>query len=185
MTCQHEIVEPAQSYEVIDSGTGQPYHLPASGPAQDGVAPLAIGPTTQEPGPAAHTTKGAHMVTDQQRKDAYEAKFVAATVALKVASRLGGMKTGFSSAMQSMVAMEITVQVRQHDRDHPDHRLPGILQLCAPDLGTSAAWHHRHSLDSSGPGTLKLLPGRRLLSSAAHRHSADMLRPGGHLEEPP
>jgi len=48
--------------------------------------------------------------TAVQRKDAYAAKNVAATVALKVASRLSGMKTGFGTAVQSLVPIEIQIQ---------------------------------------------------------------------------
>jgi hypothetical protein len=48
--------------------------------------------------------------TDQQRKDGYTAKYVAATVALKVASSLTGMKSGFASAAQSLAPIEIQVQ---------------------------------------------------------------------------
>jgi hypothetical protein len=48
--------------------------------------------------------------TDLERKASYEAKNVAATVALKVASRLSGMKTGFSTALNSLVPIEIQVQ---------------------------------------------------------------------------
>lgn len=50
------------------------------------------------------------MQTSTQRKDAYAAKNVAATVALKVASRLSGMKTGFGVAVQSLVPIEIQIQ---------------------------------------------------------------------------
>lgn len=50
------------------------------------------------------------MQTDTQRKESYAAKNVAATVALKVASRLSGMKTGFSTAVQSLVPIEIQIQ---------------------------------------------------------------------------
>jgi hypothetical protein len=48
--------------------------------------------------------------TSTQRKDGYAAKNVAATVALKVASRLGGMKTGFATAVQSLAPIEIQIQ---------------------------------------------------------------------------
>lgn len=54
--------------------------------------------------------KGAKVQTDTQRKDMYGVKNVAATVALKVASRLSGMRTGFSAAMQSLVPIEIQMQ---------------------------------------------------------------------------
>ena len=50
------------------------------------------------------------MQTDTQRKDQYAAKNVAATVALKVASRLSGMRSRFGTAMQSLVPIEIKIQ---------------------------------------------------------------------------
>jgi len=50
------------------------------------------------------------MRTSTERKDGYAAKTVAATVSLKVASRLSGMKTGFATAVQSLVPIEITTQ---------------------------------------------------------------------------
>ena len=50
------------------------------------------------------------MRTSTERKDGYAAKNIAATVSLKVASRLSGMKTGFASAVQSLVPKEIAIQ---------------------------------------------------------------------------
>jgi len=50
------------------------------------------------------------MRTSTERKDGYAAKNVAATVSLKVASRLSGMKTGYSSAVKSMVPVEIAIR---------------------------------------------------------------------------
>jgi len=50
------------------------------------------------------------MRTSTERKDGYAAKNVAATVSLKVASRLSGMKTEYSSTVQSMVPVEIAIR---------------------------------------------------------------------------
>jgi hypothetical protein len=59
------------------------------------------------------------MLTDAQRIASYLAKTVPATMSLKVASVLGGMKTGFSSATQSLATMEATVQGHLNDADVP------------------------------------------------------------------
>ena len=50
------------------------------------------------------------MQPDTHRKDSYGAGYVPATVSLKVASRLSGMKTGFGTAVNSLVPIEIQMQ---------------------------------------------------------------------------
>jgi hypothetical protein len=50
------------------------------------------------------------MRTDEQRQDKYDAKTVATTVSLKVASMLPSMKPAFAAAVQSFVAQDIQVQ---------------------------------------------------------------------------
>lgn len=50
------------------------------------------------------------MKTEAQRQSSYSAKTVPATVSLKVASRLAGMKTGFEAALNSLVPVEQQIQ---------------------------------------------------------------------------
>ena len=50
------------------------------------------------------------MRTDADRAEKYTAKYVAATVGLKVASRLGTMKTGYAAGITSIVADELQIQ---------------------------------------------------------------------------
>lgn len=50
------------------------------------------------------------MRTEQQRSDAYGGKTDAATVGLKVAAQLSGMKTGFLASMNSLVPKEQQIQ---------------------------------------------------------------------------
>jgi hypothetical protein len=57
--------------------------------------------------------------TDAQRIASYLAKTVPATMSLKVASVLSGMKTGFSSAVQSLATMEALVQGLLNDANVP------------------------------------------------------------------
>jgi hypothetical protein len=64
----------------------------------------------QSPGRRTKPPKEQTVRTTTERKDSYAAKNVAATVALKVASQLGGMKTGFATAVQSLAPIEIQIQ---------------------------------------------------------------------------
>jgi len=50
------------------------------------------------------------MRTDAQRIGAYISKTVAGTVGLKIAAMLEGMKTGFTSAAESLVPLETQCQ---------------------------------------------------------------------------
>jgi hypothetical protein len=59
------------------------------------------------------------MKTDGQRQDQYAAKTVPATVSLKVAAVLSQMKTGFSSAVQSLAAIEAQCQGLLNDANVP------------------------------------------------------------------
>ena len=59
------------------------------------------------------------MKNDAERIASYLAKTVPATVSLKYASMLAGMKTGFAGAMSSLVAMEISIQARLNLADVP------------------------------------------------------------------
>jgi phage-related protein len=79
-------------------------------PALGGELVARKQPLTPKPRPVRTTTKGDTVRTNLQRKDGYAAKNIAATVSLKVASRLGGMKTNFGTAMQSLVPIETTAQ---------------------------------------------------------------------------
>jgi len=51
------------------------------------------------------------MRTSEQRNDAYVAGTPAATVGLKVAARLSGMKSGFAAAITALVPIEQQIQV--------------------------------------------------------------------------
>lgn len=57
------------------------------------------------------------MKSDAERIASYLAKTVPATVSLKYASALAGMKTGFLGALQSLVPMETQVQALLNDAD--------------------------------------------------------------------
>jgi hypothetical protein len=48
--------------------------------------------------------------TESQQQEAYAAKTAATTVGLKIASRLGGMKTGFETAINSLVPVLQQIQ---------------------------------------------------------------------------
>jgi hypothetical protein len=50
------------------------------------------------------------MRTDADRSEKYTAKYVATTVGLKVASRLGTMKSGFAAAIPFFTAYDLQVQ---------------------------------------------------------------------------
>lgn len=50
------------------------------------------------------------MRTDADRIEKYTAKYVPATVGLKIASRLASMKTGFAGGIADFVAYELQVQ---------------------------------------------------------------------------
>jgi hypothetical protein len=50
------------------------------------------------------------MRNDTDRRDAYTAGYVATTVGLKIASRLGTMKTYFASAIPTFTAYELQTQ---------------------------------------------------------------------------
>jgi hypothetical protein len=65
--------------------------------------------------------------SDAERIASYLAKTVPATVSLKLASVLAGMKTGFSAAAQSLVPMEISVQAILNDADVPTIDYPFYL----------------------------------------------------------
>ncbi len=69
------------------------------------------------------------MITDAQRIASYLAKTVPATMSLKIASVLSGMKTGFSSATQSLVAMEMAVQALLNGMDVPTIDYPFYLNF--------------------------------------------------------
>jgi len=51
------------------------------------------------------------MRTDVQRNDKYQAKTVAATVNLKVAARLDGMKTSYATLAAALYVKELQAQV--------------------------------------------------------------------------
>ena len=50
------------------------------------------------------------MKNDAERIASYLAKTVPATLGLKIAAMLGGMQSGFSSAVGPLVAMEVAIQ---------------------------------------------------------------------------
>jgi hypothetical protein len=64
------------------------------------------------------------MRTDQQRGDAFAAKYDATTVGLKVAAVLAGMKTGFSAAAQSLHPIEVAVQTLLNGANVPTIQYP-------------------------------------------------------------
>lgn len=63
------------------------------------------------------------MRTDVQRNDKYQAKYVAATVNLKVAARLDGMKTSYATLAAALYAKELQAQ--------------GILAAVSPAIQTT------------------------------------------------
>ncbi len=63
------------------------------------------------------------MRTDVQRNDKYGVKYVAATVNLKVAARLDGMKTSYATLAAALYVKELQAQ--------------GILAAVAPALQTT------------------------------------------------
>lgn len=63
------------------------------------------------------------MRTDVQRNDMYQAKYVAATVNLKVAARLDGMKTSYATLAAALYVKELQAQ--------------GILSAVAPAIQTT------------------------------------------------
>jgi hypothetical protein len=69
------------------------------------------------------------MKTDAQRIASYLAKTVPATMSLKVASVLSGMKTGFASAVQSLATMEASVQGLLNDANVPTIDYPFYLNF--------------------------------------------------------
>ena len=64
------------------------------------------------------------MRTDVQRNDKYQAKTVAATVNLKVAARLDGMKTSYATLAAALYVKELQAQ--------------GILTAVSPAIQTTA-----------------------------------------------
>ena len=50
------------------------------------------------------------MRTDTDRREKYTAKYVPATVGLKIASRLATMKTGYAAGIAQIVAYELQTQ---------------------------------------------------------------------------
>lgn len=69
------------------------------------------------------------MRTEDQRKDKYGAGYVAATVSLKVASQLSGMKTGFSTAINSLVPKEQQIQGILNEEVVPTIQYPFYLNF--------------------------------------------------------
>ena len=69
------------------------------------------------------------MKTDQHRADAYDAGTNPATVGLKVAARLTGMKAWFATAAASLVPMEMSVQTVLNDDDVPTIHYPFYLSF--------------------------------------------------------
>lgn len=69
------------------------------------------------------------MRTEAERKDAYGAGFVPATVSLKVASRLGGMKSGFGTAVDSLVPKEQMTQGILNEETVPTIQYPFYLNF--------------------------------------------------------
>jgi hypothetical protein len=67
--------------------------------------------------------------TDAQRIAAYLAKTVPGTISLKVAAVLEGMKTGFTSATESLVPMETQVQGLLNDANEPTIQYPFYLNF--------------------------------------------------------
>jgi hypothetical protein len=66
---------------------------------------------------------------DAKRIASYLAKTVPATVSLKVASVLAGMKTGFAGAVQSLVPIEMAIQTVLNDTDLPTIDYPFYLNF--------------------------------------------------------
>jgi hypothetical protein len=69
------------------------------------------------------------MRTEAQRHAAYLLKTVPATVSLKVAAVLGGMKTGFSAAINDLVPIEQATQGVLNDADVPTVQYPFYLNF--------------------------------------------------------
>jgi hypothetical protein len=69
------------------------------------------------------------MRTDEQRIAKYLAKTVPATMSLKVAAVLTGMKSGFASATESLVAVETQVQALLNDAGKPTIHYPFYLSF--------------------------------------------------------
>lgn len=69
------------------------------------------------------------MRTEAQRKDKYEAGYSAATVSLKVASRLSSMKTGFNAAIDSLVPVEQLCQGVCNEEEVPTIQYPFYLNF--------------------------------------------------------
>jgi hypothetical protein len=69
------------------------------------------------------------MRTEAQRKDKYGAGYQAATVSLKVASRLSGMKTGFGTAVDSLVPKEQMIQGICNEEGVPTIQYPFYLNF--------------------------------------------------------
>jgi hypothetical protein len=67
--------------------------------------------------------------TEDQRKDKYGAGYQAATVSLKVASRLSGMKTGFGAAVDSLVPKEQMIQGILNEETIPTIQYPFYLNF--------------------------------------------------------
>jgi hypothetical protein len=67
------------------------------------------------------------MKTDAQRNDAYVAKTVPATVGLKVAAVLSGMKTNFATAIDDLVPIEMSIQTVLNGADVPTIQYPFYL----------------------------------------------------------
>jgi hypothetical protein len=66
---------------------------------------------------------------DARRIASYLAKTVPATMSLKVASQLTGMKSGFAGAMTSLVPMEIQIQGILNSANVPTIQYPFYLNF--------------------------------------------------------
>ena len=88
------------------------HNVHASGPGQDEGRPLAYDRRTKSQARCRSTSKGATLKPVANRTDKYDAKYVAATVSLKVASQLSTMKSGFASpgGMADLYAKEVLIQ---------------------------------------------------------------------------
>lgn len=69
------------------------------------------------------------MKTEAQQQDAYAAKTAPTTVGLKVASRLGGMKTGFESAIDLLVPKLQAIQEILNSLTVPTIQYPFYLNF--------------------------------------------------------
>lgn len=69
------------------------------------------------------------MRTDAERLAAYGSKTTPATVGLKVAAQLAGMKTGFAAAINSLVPIEMQIQGLLNANPVPTIQYPFYLNF--------------------------------------------------------